>query len=256
MKAYQLIAAAVVAIANTVRSVSGEFVNISFDNPQFPSWFPDPIPSGPFPGIKGEWMTPGWYSEPQSSVGYNYSQRFAGWGSLLDRDFRDTHFGANSPVPVVGRFSLGIWPLSYPLAPDGTLWPFELRQTGDVPGDALSLRFLYHGDDLRVYLAGEQLPLFAQPDVPSGNPDIPLYHYFAVDVSPYAGMAAELKFEFRSFGYDDFSGEPRPIGYPDAQGHVLDDLSFSTSPVPEPSTWALLATGVLTLGWALRKRAR
>ncbi|HAB19210.1 MAG TPA: hypothetical protein PLX89_10280 [Verrucomicrobiota bacterium] len=255
MKMHHTSLTVIISLVFGARCVSGEFKNLSFDTPEFPSWFPNPIPDGPFEGTFGEWIRPGWSSTPQSAVGYNYTQRFAGQASILDRDFRDTHFGANSPVPVVGSFALGIWPASG-RGFQGMLQPYVLTQTGDLPSDALSLRFLYHGDDLRVYVAGEQLPLFAQPDVPSGNPDIPFYHYFAVDVSPYAGTTSELKFEFRSFGYDDFSMEPRPIGYPDAKSHVLDDLSFSTSPVPEPLTWTLAGLGGVFLAWMLRGRHR
>ena len=44
---------------------------------------------------------------------------------------------------------------------------------------------------------------------------------------PFAGKTAELRFEFRSPGCDDFFGTPA------AQSHVLDDLKFSALP-PNP----------------------
>lgn len=236
-------------------SPAGAFVNLGFDQLNWPPNLPPLIPGTPFNFVRGELVRPGWDSTPQPGVGYNWTQNFAGWASIVDRDFRDTHFGKNAPAPVVGTFSLAVWPLSGPIGP-GEYEPYKLTQTGDIPLDAQSLRFLYHGNDLRVFLADSERTLQPLPDVISGDPQIPLYHYFAVDVSPYAGQTVELRFEFRSQGYDDFRLiPPRLPGEPDAQSHVLDDLSLSPLPaVPEPSTWALLGLGVAALAWGSRKR--
>ena len=241
--------------------LAAAFINLGFDTPAFPDWVPPRIPGSPFASSPGEWVRPGWNTGPQnqSAVGYNYSQRFSGWASLLDRDFRDSHFGSNARVPVVGNYSLGIWPLSLTVT-GGVYDPYVLWQTGDIPADARSLQFLHqgplnHGDDLQVFVGGELRSLVALPDVPTGDPEIPLFRYLAVDVSPFAGQTVELRFEFRSRGYDDFGDFPRLPGQPNAQSHILDDLSFSPLPaVPEPATWALLGLGAAALGWALRRR--
>lgn len=240
------------AIVVAVEARAGAFVNLGFDQLNWPNANP-PIPGPSIDLAPGEWIRPGWSSRPQSAVGYNYTQNFSGWASIVDRDFRDTHFGLNTPAPVVGNFSLAVWPLSIPVGP-GEYDPYKLTQTGEVPGDAQSLRFLYHGNDLKVFLGGDERTLQPLPDVISGDPQIPLYHYFAVDVSPYAGQTVELRFEFRSEGYDDFRGlPPRLPGEPDAQSHILDDLSFSPLPaVPEPATWALLGLGTAALWWVTR----
>lgn len=198
---------------------------------------------------------PGWTPGPnqQSAVGYNQTQRFSGRSSLLDVNYVNTTQPANpARVPVVGTFSLGIWPES------GNRFdevPFTLSQAGDIPADAQSLRFLYHGDNLQVSVGGSYTAVHFVEDVASGNPDVPLFHYYAVDVSAFAGQAAELKFEFRSFGnYPGQPGGPEPF-WPDAKMHVLDDLSFSSLPaVPEPETWALLGVGLATLLWWQRRR--
>lgn len=193
-------------------------------------------------------MTPGW-TVSQQPIGWNQSQQFFGLSSILDVNFRDIHFGLNAPAPMLGNFALGVWPL-----PGGT--PFTLSQIGDIPADARSLQFLHQGGDLRVYIGGSLAPVNYIGTRPTDNPAAPTAPYFAVDVSPFAGKTSELKFEFRSYGWDDFSGGP-PFypGQPNAQSHVLDDLKFSTAlAVPEPATWALLALGGAALGWKYRRR--
>lgn len=45
------------------------------------------------------------------------------------------------------------------------------------------------------------------------------------------------------------------LGIPGGSGGGVDDLSFS-SPVPEPRAYAMVATGLLLVGWQLRRRSR
>jgi hypothetical protein len=227
---------------------AASFQNLGFDTTAFPNTIPSPFPGPSFDGAPREWVIPGW-NEPHGSVGYNQSQTFGNGASILDVNFRDTHFGLNAPAPVVGGFALGVWPSAY-----GTD-PFTLSQTGAVPTDAKSLQFLYQGDNLKVYVGGSLEPLHVIGTRPTDNPAAPSANYFAVDVTAMAGRTAELRFEFRSYGFDDFSGAPRLFGQPNAQMHVLDDLQFSSaSAVPEPATYALLGLGAALLWWPLRRR--
>ena len=233
--------------ASVLTVTASPFLNLGFDNPNL-----DGLPAPPHIGTGSFWMTPGW-TVSKEVVGWNLSQTFMGVSSILDVNFRDTHFGLNAPAPVVGNFSLGVWPWPVPGL------PFTLSQTGDIPADAQSLQFLYQGNDLRVFVGGSLEPMNFIGTRPTDNPAAPTAPYFAVDVSPFAGKTAELKFEFRSYGYDDFSGGPRiPINLPNAQSHVLDDLKFSALPasVPEPGTYALFALGFAALGWYLRRQQR
>ncbi len=186
------------------------------------------------------------------------SKSFGGESSILDVNFRDTHFGLNAPAPVVGSFALGVWP-----APVLGI-PFILAQTGDIPAEAQSLQFLYRYEGilqlsgLKVLIGGAPAPMNFIGTRSTDNPAAPTAPYYAVDVSPFAGKTAEIKFEFSSFGYDDFSGAPRQQFEPNAQSHVLDDLKFSALPasVPEPGTYALFALGFAALACHLRRDKR
>jgi hypothetical protein len=63
----------------------------------------------------------------------------------------------------------------------------------------------------------------------------PNYYIMGGDISAYAGQTGELRF----------------TALPDTGG-FLDNIQFSMSPVPEPGTMALFATGAVFL--ALRRR--
>ena len=226
--------------------MAAPFQNLGFDSPNLVG-----LPLPPNNGTLSQFITPGWTTAPQTGAGWNLSQSFGNGASILDVNFRDTHFGLNAPAPVVGGFALGVWPTT-----DGVR-PFTLSQSGSVPADAKSLQFLYQGDNLKVYVGGSLEPLHAIGTRLTDNPAAPSANYFAVDVTATAGRTAELRFEFRSYGFDDFSGAPRLFGQPNAQMHVLDDLKFSSaSAVPEPSTYALFGLGAALLWYHRRHRPR
>lgn len=218
------------------------FQNFGFDSPEIPGGIGLAIPGPTFEGAPEVWMVPGW--DVPNGVGYNHTQPFRNLSSILDSSYVNNAQPANSAkVPVVGTYSLGIWPHAGIAAPS-----FFLAQTGDIPSDAQSLRFLYHGNDLHVSVAGSPAPVHFLEDRPSGDPDVPLFHYYAVDVSAYAGQTAPLQFEFRSFGNFPGQDEGQVPGWPDAKMHVIDDISFSPLPaVPEPETWALFGVGVVAV---------
>ena len=218
---------------------AGEFRNLGFDQPEIPAGTGMQVPGQPSDGAPEEWMAPGW--DVPNGVGYNFTQVFGSVSSLLDSTYRNTTQSSNpAKVPVVGAFALGIWPTAL-----GGDFPFVLRQTGEVPADAQSLRFLYTGPGtFKVFVGGAERLVHFNSSQPSPDPEVPPFDYYVVDVGAFSGQMTELRFEFRSFGNPPIDGPPIP-GLPDAKFHVLDDLSFSPLPaVPEPATWALLTVGL------------
>jgi hypothetical protein len=137
------------------------------------------------------------------------------------------------PVPRHGIYSFAAAPGGQGIA--GIRKDF-ITQTGLVPAEALSLRFLAFGDPWDVYLNDVQIPLIGY--------DTPLAPYqgreILGDISVFAGQEVELKFVTRSvsFGYNG-----------------LDSIRFSPEAVPEPGALTLLLAGG-ALGWAVRRRRR
>ena len=214
---------------------AGEFRNLGFEDGERP------------------FLLPGWTTV--QPVGLNVTRPFRDSSSILDSSYRNTTQPVSpAKVPVVGTYSLGIWPYSGSRFRE---FPFVLKQTGEIPSDAQSLRFLYAGPgDFKVYVGGAERLVHFTESRASGDPEIPSHDYFVVDVGLFAGQNAELRFEFFSFGnYPGEDGGPIP-GRPDAKFHVLDDLSFSPLPaVPEPATWVLAVVGCAALVRAGRRRS-
>lgn len=145
--------------------------------------------------------------------------------NLLSIDFRD-------PV-LQGHYSVGLG--------SSAMSDVSISQTGFIPGDAQFIRFLgsvsYVGppmpleEHFGLYINGQRLTVtdeFSEPGV---------YNYSA-DISAFAGQDVTLA--FTSFHLSQY-----PIGL------SLDSISFS--PVPEPSTLALVGVAAI-LGWLFWQR--
>jgi hypothetical protein len=107
-----------------------------------------------------------------------------------------------------------------------------IGQTGMVPADAQSVTFYSSSLGINLTFGGQLIPIY---DL---GPAASFYNEFVGDISAFAGQTGELRFT-------DPSG-----------GGKLDFIQFSTTPVPEPSTWALLSLGSAAFCYATRRRSK
>jgi hypothetical protein len=107
----------------------------------------------------------------------------------------------------------------------------SLYQTGTVPANAQSLQFrawdVNPGAGLAVSLGGNSLSplLLSTGQSPAGQP----YNVYGVNIGSYAGQTTQVEFT---------ALDNNPPGWIE-----LDDITFSPTATPEPSTLALLLTG-------------
>jgi hypothetical protein len=103
----------------------------------------------------------------------------------------------------------------------------SISQTGLVPANAKAIGYLAETDDLTVTLGGQQIPVIDFQDYPN-------YSYYIGNIPVAdAGEPEQLTFSVPE-GLSDYA--------------ILDDIQFPTSPVPEPSTFALILPAILFIG--------
>ena len=175
---------------------------------------------------------PGWnHSSGSATAIIYYGQEHIGTDQIyLLKD-------ATSPVWAPATQLAGNYSLAFASGYDtvfGTPYSWVtafISQTGSIPPSARSLRMLASGP-VQVFLGGVEIRMFAL----GGN-------LYAGDISGFASTTTELKI-----------ANAAPIG----QVHdyaVVDDILFSSIPVPEPSTFtlAVLGAGALVIS---RRRQR
>jgi hypothetical protein len=112
----------------------------------------------------------------------------------------------------------------------------SISQVGQLPTDAVSLLFKAQGGrELIVSMGGVSLPVF---EVSSG----PNYIVYGVNVSQFAGMQEKLRFT---------APGATPTG-PNVWN--IDDIVFSSVPIPEPTGAALLISGGLLLAFLFSRK--
>ncbi len=177
-----------------------------------------------------------WYSsERKDTMMYNVMSLGGSAVSLSDKDFECQQQlplinGNNTLVMFGGRGGLFGEPMDVAITQEGT-----------IPGNAQSLRyFAYNGLAPLFSLSfnGVDLPAQQLEQQPAG------YWLYAANVSGVAGQTGELRLTTHS---------PGPSGFIQV---TIDDLQFSTSPVPEPSSVALFLLGSGLLFWHRRAKRR
>src|SRR5580698_7684536 len=88
----------------------------------------------------------------------------------------------------------------------------SLGQIGNIPGNAESLIFWDYGSELDVSFDGQALSLLTISNTVN-------YTVYAADISSFAGETGQLLFT-------------APVD----EGAILDNIQFSSSPIPEPGT--------------------
>jgi len=220
-----LIAVMAYAVAT---SQSGEFVNLTFDEPDLSrERFRDYPPGLVLPlqdAFRGWSMQWDWIGEPRPAPE---------WVGVQGGDIPIglVAFGApphGSYLVLVSEF----W-AEY----GGQLRPaLHLWQVGTVPDGVLELRLYQSGlgvggtRPVETYINGQIQYELSMPGVPA---------FSAIDVSPFAGQEVRLEFVF-------------PSG--PSQYHTFDIFGFVM--VPEPSTWLFFASGSSVLWLYRRSRAR
>jgi len=213
----------------------GTFQNLGFESatlvpvstimvqfaPAFPSW------SGYVGGVQqssAAYNRVALDSSAISIIDHGWSNPFGGVGGVIDGSFT-----AVLQAGVVGSIT--------------NVADTTLSQTAVVPSSAQSLQF-------KAYLAGSPLSAL---EVTLGGQQLSLtalgsganYTLYGAAIPAWAGQTAELDFTV-------LAGNPHI-----SNNYVfLDDIQFSNSSIPEPSTLGLSALGALLLGWRVLRCRR
>lgn len=228
MKIFSFVCFVVVSLA-PCRNLFGQgFINLDFESSNVDSSWPSG--SGFLTGYAN---VPGWTAyDAWEAVNYSGGTRIAYNNETLDAAGASLE-GVDYWRPAIhGNYSVFLQ--------GGTIWsPYIQRtngvsvgQTGQIPSTAQSITYWGAGGGLRVTFNG-QVILF---NVISSAPN---YVVYGADISAYAGQTGELLFH-----------APWPH-----YGTLLDNIQFSSSPIPEPSALSLFSICML-LTWCWSRRSR
>ncbi len=158
---------------------------------------------------------PGWDWAPYQTFGFGDPYTTVTLNNIALDSAAVTLHGANDYTPaLIGKYSI--------MLQGGSRYAYgnsysAIWQTGQIPSTAISL--IYWGGVLQVTFNGQQLSF-------SDISDTPHYTIWAADISVLAGQSGQLLFTA-----------------PWLTTAMLDNIQFSSSPVPEPSAFTLFSCG-------------
>jgi hypothetical protein len=187
------------------------FVNLNFEHPILPltPFFNDMY--DPASAI------PGWTAYVGGNPSLLFYNGISAGGAMIALE--DTN--NISPKPIQGKYSVF-------LAGDTTgSTSSAIGQTGQIPNSALSVLFyVTSGNTMLLSFNGQSIPLFFVSATTN-------YVVMGGDVSTFAGQTGELL----------FTKPPRT-----AYG-LIDNIQFSSAPIPEPNSLALVVLGCGLFGF-------
>ena len=208
------------------------FADLDFDDARFA------VPPEAAPWLDWNEAAPGWnHSAGEGTGQVSYLTGALGFAqSYVLLDVPHSPFGEASDLFALGMRS-GRSVASLP----GSYTEAFVSQTGRVPSDAASLVLLASSEHFVVMLDGEAVPML---NVGLGPPGAGLSPFlWAGDISSFAGREAELRI------IDTFPGGEGGFS---SDALVIDEVRML--PVPEPSTAAMLAGGLLWMGMIRKGR--
>jgi hypothetical protein len=219
--------AIVIFVAQGHMAWSQGFVNLNFESPILPL-----APDGGF--VQTANAIPGWtaylFANPQTEIGYN---AVSIGGSIITLNDTNASGSATAILPIQGKYSVVLYASQF-----GPYAPAAIGQTGEIPPDAQSLTFFANLFNFVNFVSTVQVTFNGQPINYLVTGSTANYNIYAADISAYAGQTGELLFTATSPSLA-----------------ILDNIQFSSTAVPEPSTFGLAVLGALVFGLA-KKRQR
>jgi len=211
-----------VSLSSELGAMSQGFVNLNFESARIIS-----DPNGEFYpySIAITNALPGWSAFGSTQGDITYNDPALGSSAVNLWATNGAQLSGKYSVLLQGGFGPGAYISQTALVPISTeSLVFEAQQTGV--------------GTLSVSLGGQDLDLFAL----STGADYTLY---SADVSTFAGQTAQLTLDALTV----------PVGY-GFNNWNIDNISFSSSPIPEPSVLGLSALGGVVLAFnCLRKKS-